>query len=299
MSGRQETAEQRSRRPSNDDTRARLLAPIPATERRLNVAGVSTAVLEGGNGPPVVVLHGLRQFAATWTRVIPELVTTHGVIAADLPGQGASEVVDGQLDTDGVLAWLGELLERTCPSPPALVGHQDGGAIAARFASGNGDRVSRLVLMDAFGLAPFRPAPRFALAMVGFIARPTEHTRDRFLGQCMADLERVHDQMGQAWELIATYVLEGARTPSVKAAARRLMKEFGVSAIPEEELAQIAVPTTLIWGRRDLETRLRVAEAASARYGWPLRVIEDCGADPHIEQPEALLEALRDALGDR
>jgi hypothetical protein len=32
--------------------------------------------------------------------------------------------------------------------------------------------------------------------MVGFLARPTEHTRDRFLGECIVDLEGVHDQMG-------------------------------------------------------------------------------------------------------
>jgi hypothetical protein len=41
-----------------DDARERLLAGIPVSERRLQLAGVSTAVLEGGDGPPVVLLHG-------------------------------------------------------------------------------------------------------------------------------------------------------------------------------------------------------------------------------------------------
>ena len=68
-------------------------------------------------------------------------------------------------------------------------------------------------------------------------------------------------------------------------------------AIPPADLARIAVPTTLIWGRHDLATPLSVAEAASARYGWPLHVIENCTDDPPIEQPEALLRALRAALG--
>jgi pimeloyl-ACP methyl ester carboxylesterase len=58
-------------------------------------------------------------------------------------------------------------------------------------------------------------------------------------------------------------------------------------------LAGIAVPTTLIWGRHDLATSLGVAEAASARYGWPLRVIEDAGDDPVMEQPERFVQALR------
>jgi hypothetical protein len=40
----------------------------------------------------------------------------------------------------------------------------------------------------------------------------------------------------------------------------------------------------------------RVAEEASARYGWPLHVIEDAADDPPIEQPEAFLRALHTAL---
>ena len=57
------------------------------------------------------------------------------------------------------------------------------------------------------------------------------------------------------------------------------------------------MPTTLIWGRHDLATRLAVAEAASERHGWPLHVIEDSADDPPIEQPEAFVGALRTALG--
>ena len=43
--------------------------------------------------------------------------------------------------------------------------------------------------------------------------------------------------------------------------------------------------------------RVRVAEAASERYSWPLHVIEDAGDDPPLEQPEAFLRALDAALG--
>jgi pimeloyl-ACP methyl ester carboxylesterase len=282
-----------------DEAHARLLAAIPATERRLALAGMSTAVLDGGEGPPLVLLHGGGQFAATWIRVIPPLMATHRVIAPDLPGHGASEVQDGRLDADRVLAWLDELIERSCPSPPALVGHTLGGAISARYAIGHGERISLLVLVDALGLDPFHPVPRFALAMVGLLAQPTEHTRDQFLGQCILDLEGVHDQMGEDWELIATYGLDGARNPHMKAAGRSLMKAFGISAIPQAELARIRVPAALIWGRHDLQTRLRVAQVASARYGWPLHVIEDCGVDPNLEQPVALLAAVRAELDGR
>ena len=104
--------------------------------------------------------------------------------------------------------------------------------------------------------------------------------------------------MGERWEPFRAYNLDRARTPSVQAALGALMEQFGMPAIPPAELERIAVPTTLIWGRHDLATPLAVAEAASARYGWPLHVIEDCADDPPIEQPEAFLRALRTATGD-
>src|SRR6266536_303717 len=114
---------------TSDGNRVRLLAGLPVTERRLQLAGVSTAVLEGGDGPPIVLLHEQGEFAAQWMRVIPELVTSHRVIAPDLPGHGASEINDGELDAERIFSWLGELIEGTCTSPPVLVGHMGGGAI--------------------------------------------------------------------------------------------------------------------------------------------------------------------------
>jgi pimeloyl-ACP methyl ester carboxylesterase len=78
---------------------------------------------------------------------------------------------------------------------------------------------------------------------------------------------------------MAAYALDRFRAPSVKAAARSLGPRL-VSAIRSEDLARIAVPTTLIWGRHDLGVRLEIAEAASARYDWPLHVIENAANDP-------------------
>lgn len=218
------------------------------------------------------------------------------MVAPDLPGHGTSQVPDGALDADRVHTWLGELIERTCTSPPALVGHMLGGAIAARFASDHGDRLSRLVLVDSFGVGRFRPALTFVLALIRYMAHPTERTQDRLFRHCYFDLDRVRDQVGERWEPFKAYVLDRARAPSAKAALRTLMGKVGVPAIPSADLARIAVPTTLIWGRHDPVMRLRVAEAASARYGCPLHVIEDAADDPPIEQPNAFLAALHSAL---
>ena len=67
--------------------------------------------------------------------------------------------------------------------------------------------------------------------------------------------------------------------------------------IPAQDLARITVPTTLIWGRHDRANRLRIAAAASERFGWPLHVIDDAADDPGRDQPEAFLRALRTAIG--
>ena len=293
MSTQQEVKE-RGRRTAGDDTRERLLSGLPVTERRMHVAGVSTAALEGGDGPPIVFLQG--EFAAVWMRVIPDLVTTHHVIAPDLPGLGASGVPDGPLDADAALAWLDELIDQTCAIPPVLVGKGPGGALAARFTIDHGDRVDRLVLVDTYGLDRFRPPPGMALSFIGLLSRPSERGLQRsFRNYCFVDLDGVRAAMGERYEWMAAYALDRFRTPSVKAAMRSLFRVLA-STIPSEDLDRIAVPTTLIWGRHDVGMRLDVAEAASVRYGWPLHVIENARDDPAIEQPEAFLEALRTAL---
>jgi pimeloyl-ACP methyl ester carboxylesterase len=279
---------------TGEDARARLLSGLPVCERRLQLAGVSTAVLEGGHGPPIVLLQG--ESAAVWVRVIPDLVMTHRVIAPDLPGLGASEVSDAPPDADTALKWLDELIDQTCAIPPVLVGKGVGGALAARFTIDHSDRVDRLVLVDTYGLDRFRPPPGMTLSFIGVLLRPSERGLQRsFRNYCFVDLDGVRAAMGERYEWMAAYALDRFRTPSVKAAMRSLFRQLA-STIPSEELDRIAVPTTLIWGRHDLAVRLNVAEAASIRYGWPLHVIENARDDPAIEQPTAFLEALYTAL---
>jgi pimeloyl-ACP methyl ester carboxylesterase len=275
-------------------TRAQLLEGLPVAERRVEAGGISTAVLEGGEGAPVVLLHGPGESAAKWLRVIAPLAAGNQVIAPDLPAHGESEVPDGPLDADRMVGWLRELIDGTCTSPPVLVGHVLGGAIAARFAIVHGDRVARLVLVDTLGLARFRPSPRFAATMVGFLARPSERSYERFMRQCSFDLDALREEMGDRWEPFAEYNVDSARSPASKTAGR-MFRSIGLPRIPPEDLARIAVPTTLVWGRQDRANRLRIAEAASERYGWPLHVIETCADDPPRDRPAEFVRAVRES----
>lgn len=276
--------------------RERMLAAVPMTERHLRLAGVSTAVVEGGDGPPIVLLHGQGEFWAVWLRVLDDLARTSHVIAVDLPGHGASTGVDGPLDAETMVQWVDELIDATCTEPPVLAGHLLGGAIAARYAVTHSHRLAHLVLVDSLGLNWFRPSPRFALPMVAFLARPTPRSRDRLFDRCFVDFEQVGDGFGDLWDDLRDYALDRARTSENQAALRALMPRVGVPAIPRDDLDRIDVPTTLIHGRDDLQVPLRAARRASQRHGWPLHVIDGARDDPAAEQPQAFLDALRSAL---
>ena len=282
---------------TGDAIRARLLANVPVTERRVEVAGVTTAILEGGSGPPIVLLHGQGAWAGVWMPIIPPLVATHRVIAPDLPGLGASRLAGASPTAAKVMEWLDELIRVTCDAPPALVGISLGGSIAARFAAHHGHRIDRLVLVDTGGLSgPVRLPPPVLLALIRHSARPSERTAARFMRLISFDADRLQKQMGPGWEPFQAYMLDRARDGGVRAANRVLLRELGLPAIPPEDLERIKVPTSMIWGRHDRVMPLRGAAKAQERFGWPLHVIEEAGHIVPADQPGAFVDALRTAL---
>jgi pimeloyl-ACP methyl ester carboxylesterase len=280
-----------------DDHRQRLLRDVPVVERQLDVAGIPTAVLEGGEGPPIVLLHGPGESAVNWRWTIPDLVTSHHVIAPDLPAHGSSASGDRPLDADRAVEWLDQLIDQTCAMPPAVVGHVLGGAIATRFATRHQSRLRHLVLVDSLGLARFRPRARFALAFARFMARPRERSYERFMRQCAYDVDDLRRDLGDDWPSFVAYNLAMADSDSASAAGR-LFRKAGLARIPDEELDQIDVPTTLIWGRDDRANRLGIAQRASDRHGWPLHVIDRAADDPARDRPTAFLDVLRRILDE-
>jgi pimeloyl-ACP methyl ester carboxylesterase len=277
-------------------SRAATIDGLPVVERRHDLAGIPTTVLEGGDGPAVVLLHGPGEFAALWGRVVPQLTETHRVLVPDLPGHGATGLpTDGPLDAERWLQWLRALVAQTCNGAPALVGHLAGGALALRHAI-EGSPVERIVLVDSAGLAYSRPAPSFAASLAGFLAHPTERSLNRFVNRCMYDFDGMRSELGNRWDPFAAYAIAGVRQPGARSAVLSFATAVGMRPIRRRDLARIPVPVSMIWGRHDLQNRLAVAEAAAARFGWPLEVIEDVRDDPCWERPDAAVAALRAAL---
>jgi pimeloyl-ACP methyl ester carboxylesterase len=265
-------------------------------ERRLKLNGVVTSVLEGGEGPPLVLLHGPGAYGAQWIRVIPQLVSNHRVIAPDMPGHGASGFFDDGLTPERVTGWLDDLIECTCSQRPILIGHTLGGAVAMRFAAEASRRLEALVLVDTLGLTDFQPQPDFGAALSAFLHDPNALTHDALWSQCVFDLERMTQRLGKRWQWIKDYNLEGMRAGG-GARLAAWMQQIGGPALPPETLQRLGVATTLIWGRHDRATPLSVAQSAAARYGWRLEIVDEAADDPTIEQPEAFVTALRRTLG--
>jgi pimeloyl-ACP methyl ester carboxylesterase len=280
------------------DARRALLDGVPVEERRLELAGISTPVLEGGEGQPLVLLHGPGGYGAMWQTVIPALSASHRVVAPDLPGHGASTAGEPPLDAGRVLDWFGELIEQTCTTPPVVVGQLVGGAIAARFAAERNAGLEGLVLVVPFGLAPFQPTLAFGAALTRFLTAPGEDTHDELWKHCVADFDALRARPATRWEQLKAYNLDRAASESVSAAIHALIEHFGFPAIPEEVLRRIAVPTSLIWGAHDSIVPLAIGQEASRRFGWPLHVLENAGNEPALETPEEFVRALRTTLAE-
>ena len=259
------------------------------------VAGAPTVVLEGGEGPPVVLLHGgIESGGAYWAPVISRLAETHRLVVPDVPGLGASDPL-ARLDDAAFAEWLAALLRLIGDERPALVAHSLLGSLAARFAARQRDLLRQLVIYGAPGIARYRMPPGLMLAAIRFDLRPTQRNHERFERWAFLDPDRTKQRDPEWFEAFDAYCVSQGRVRHVKRAMRQLVKA-GTRRIPEDDLRRIEIPTTLLWGRHDRMAPLRLAESASATLGWPLHVIEDAGHVPHLEQPGAFLEALGSVL---
>jgi pimeloyl-ACP methyl ester carboxylesterase len=276
-------------------TRERLLAGTPVLERRLQPAGVSTALLEGGAGPSVVLLHGgIECGGVYWAPVLSRLAERNHVVVPDAPGLGESDPV-ARLDDATFAGWLTALIRSTCDDKPMLIAHSLLGSLAARYAAEHDDVLRRLVLYGTPGVGAYRLPLGLVYAAIRFDLDPSQRNMDRFARWAFLDPARTRARDPEWLDAFLAYNLSRASVPHVKRTMRRLIRT-GTKQVFDTELERIEVPTDLVWGGHDRMVPLRVGEAARSRHGWPLHAIADAGHVPHIEQPEAFLAALRPAL---
>lgn len=115
--------------------------------------GIMLRVATGGNGPPLLLLHGHPQTHVTWRKVTPDLARHFAVVAPDLRGYGDSSKPTGG---ENHIAYSKRemakdliLLMRALGHPAfAVVGHDRGGRVAHRMALDHPDAVSRIAVLD-------------------------------------------------------------------------------------------------------------------------------------------------------
>jgi pimeloyl-ACP methyl ester carboxylesterase len=268
-----------------------MLAGLPVKERRVEIAGTATAVLEGGEGPPMMLVHGgIECGGAIWSPVVVELARRYRLVIPDLPGLGMSDPVP-RLDPEAFAAWLDNLIQLTCDEPPALVAHSIGGNYALRFAATREGSLSRLILCSAPGVGAYRIPLGLRVVAIRFALRPTAENSERFERFALLDRARTRELDPDWFDAFSSYALERARTKHVKRTMGQLIK-FGTRRIDEPDLEPIQAPVGVIWGRGDRMTPLSVASPAVERLGWPLQVVDDAAHVPHLEQPERFLGCL-------
>lgn len=113
------------------------------------IHGYRRAYRMAGEGPAVLLIHGIGDSSATWAELIPELARHHTVIAPDLLGHGDSDKPRGDYSVAGYANGIRDLLGVLGIERATLVGHSLGGGVAMQFAYQYPERTDRLILVSA------------------------------------------------------------------------------------------------------------------------------------------------------
>jgi 2-hydroxymuconate-semialdehyde hydrolase len=268
-----------------------MLEGLTGNLRTLDVGGVATSVVEVGDGPPLLLLHGgIECGGAMWAPVLTQLARQNRVVVPDVPGLGESAPAP-RLDLDTFTHWFSGLVAQMGLEQPALVAHSLLGSLAARLAIQHSDLIGRLVLFGAPAIGPYRMPLRLRYVAIRFAIRPTRRNAERFDRFALLDADATRNRDPGWYDAFDAYTRSRATVPHVKRTMRELITSQ-TKAIPDAELDRIDIPTVLLWGRHDRMVPLAIAESAAARHGWPLRVIDGAAHAPQIEQPDAFVRIL-------
>lgn len=258
---------------------ATAIAPVAPREGFVTVTGCRTFLLEGGEGPPLLYIHGAGG-GGVWQPWMQRLARTHRIIAPEMPGFGRTDTPDWFETIHDVAYFLLDLMEHLGLRGAQVVGSSLGGWIAAEAAVRSVERMAGLTLIGPSGLH-VRGVPKPDI----FLWTPEEMTRAMFHDQRLAEA------------VLAMPVTEEALDRQLRnrfAAARLMWAPRGFDPHLEKWLHRIAIPALVVWGAQD---RVLPAGPYGERWGALLpratvRIIESCGHVPQVEQPDAFCDAL-------
>lgn len=272
--------------------------------QRIRIHGHEIAYRAAGDGPVVLLIHGMASSSATWDRVIPSLAEHASVVAPDMPGHGESAAAGGDQSLGAMASSLRDVLLSLGHDRATVVGHSLGGGVAMQFAYQFPQTCERLVLVSAGGLG--RDVALFlrALAFPGLelLLPPAFTPRIRDAGESVVRLlGRIGIRPGPAFEEIwrdyGMLIRKETRT-AFFATLRSVVDPAGqrVSATNRLYLAA-AMPTLIVWGARDSIIPARHAqEAHAAMPGSRLEIFHRAGHFPQHDEPERFAHVLVDFI---
>jgi pimeloyl-ACP methyl ester carboxylesterase len=263
--------------------------PGQPTDKTIAVFGQTIHYWDVGSGPVVVLLHGLGSRKEDWVPVVAPLSQNYRLLVPDQIGFGHSDkpLLDYSIQT--YVDFLNEFLRDLKVEKASLVGESLGGWICGLYAaeiSGGAHLVpvEKLILVDSAGLKQDKPIPDLnpsslaaMRALMQAVFFDTSWLDDNTLRKIFADKLATHD---------AYTVRSFLNNPAI--GAERL----------DDKLANIKVPTLVLWGKQDSLLPIASGERYAAGIaGARLVSFDKCGHVPAIEQTSAFVSAVTAFLG--
>jgi pimeloyl-ACP methyl ester carboxylesterase len=274
-------------------------------EKTVEVQELSTRYLVAGEGPPMVLLHGVGTSAGEWSWALPELARSHRVYALDLPGyDGSFEPPD--YAPAFTASFIGSFLDAVGVESAVVVGNSFGGLVALHLALSEPARVSALILSDSAGLdRTVNPAlATLSFPRMGQMATALAKTPP---GAAQRALSRALLFFARPWQIPLKWVKDQYKlaqlpnfTEATLATLRSTVGPAGQREVLLDKLPRLQMPTLIVWGIEDRVIPYWQAQDALTRLKkGSLELISNCGHLPHVEQPKRFVSILGDFLGDR
>jgi len=263
-------------------------------------------VVETGDGPPLVLLHG-GGAPGLFFRPLLERLDRVRAISVDRPGRGLSDPVDFPLHgyRKAVVAWVDGLLDALGLDAAGLLGHSGGGLWALWYALERPDRVRRLVLL---GAAPALPGTTMPLPFRVFVMPGIGRLLQRIPSTPTSVVQFARLVAGEGTTIVdhpelVDLLVAGDNDPVAAAADRSEVRAIAAphrwrpgARVPSAELRQLAVPTLLLWGDHDPFGDAAVARATARAIPNAHLELLPAGHGPWLGHPDRVAELVSEFI---